>query len=252
MVRTRTAGRCVLGDGGPAISGVIFGVEAVVDVTEAAAAAWKAVFDPFLRTHAAVYETSYVPFEAPADYLRYLHGRPRIEGVRRFLASRGIRLPFDDLRGLASSQEDFLLGEIRAHGLRPVPAAIALLRELGRRGVRTAAVSLHRDGAAVLRRAGAAGLFDLVMDCLDAPGCRLSRHPDAHLYLLAAQRLRTPPASAVVVEESCAGVAAACGCGFAAVVGLDRTGESAALREHGATLVLGDLAELRPRFPSVV
>jgi beta-phosphoglucomutase-like phosphatase (HAD superfamily) len=252
MMRTRRTGRCALCDGASTIFGVIFGVEAVVDVTWAAAAAWKAVFDPFLRTHAAVYETAFVPFDVPGDYLRYLHGRPRIEGVRHFLASRDIILPFDDVRGLAMSQEDFFLGEIRAHGLRPVPAAIALVRELGRRGVRTAAVSLHRDGAEVLRMSGAAGPFDLVMDCLDAPGFRLSEHPDAHLYLLAAQRLRTPPGRAAVIEESAPGVAAAREGGFAAVVGVDRTGESAALREHGATLVLADLSELRPRFPGVV
>lgn len=251
MTRTRTTGWCALGDGASTVFGVIFGVEAVVDVTWAAATAWRAVFDPFLRTHAAAYEAAFVPFDVPGDYLRHLHGRPRLEGARHFLASRGITLPFDDVRGLAMSQEDFFLGELRARGLRPVPAAIALVRRLSGHGVRTAAVSLHRDGAAVLRMAGAADLFDLVMDCKDAHGFRLCDHPDAHLYLLAAQRLRTPPGQAAVIEESVPGVAAARDGGFATVVGVDRTGESAALREHGATLVLGDLSELRPRFPSL-
>lgn len=242
-MRTRT-GQCVLGDRTQSIESVIFGVDAIIDGEKAAAAAWKSVFDPFLRGHAAVHETTFVPFDVRADYLRYLRGKPRLEGVRDFLAARDIALPYDDLRGLAMSQREFFLGEVRRHGLVPYTSTIALVRELRRRGVRTAAVSVHRDGAEVLRRAGTAGMFDVVMDGLDAPGTAVPEHPDVHLYLQAAQRLNTPPAKTAVVEESSDGVAAAYEGAFQTVIGVDRTGGTAALEKHGANLVISDLSEL--------
>jgi beta-phosphoglucomutase-like phosphatase (HAD superfamily) len=244
MMRTMT-GQCTLGDPARSIASVIFGVDAIVDGAQASAAAWKSVFDPFLRTYAAVRETRFVPFDVRADYARYMQGRPRLEGARDFLASRDIVLPYDHLRGLAMSQEEFFLSEVRRHGIRSFSSTIALVLELRRRGVRTAAVSVHRDGSEMLRRAGAAGMFDVVMDGLDAPGVELPEHPDTHLYLRVAQRLNTPPGRTAVVEESAVGVAAARDGGFGAVVGVDRTGGSAALGERGANPVIADLSELR-------
>lgn len=242
-MRTKT-GQCVLGDQVQGIDSVIFGLDAIIDGEQAAAAAWKSVFDPFLRTYAAVHETTFVPFDVRADYLRYLRGKPRLEGVRDFLAARDISLPYDDLRGLAMSQRGFFLGEVRRHGLAPFTSTIALVRELRRHGVRTAAVSVDQDGAEILRRAGTAGMFDVVMDGLDAPGTAVPEHPDAHLYLQAAQRLNTPPAKTAVIEESSDNVAAAHEGAFQTVVGVDRTGGTAALDRHGANLVISDLSEL--------
>jgi HAD superfamily hydrolase (TIGR01509 family) len=251
LLRTKT-GQCVLGDHTQDIKSVIFGLDTIIDGDRAAAAAWKSVFDPFLRTYAAVHETAFVPFDVRADYLRYMRGKSRLEGTRDFLAARDICLPYDDLRGLAMSQQEFFLGQVRRHGLAPFPSTIALVRELRRHGVRTAAVSVHPDGAEVLRRAGTAGMFDVVMDGLDAPGTAVPEHPDAHLYLQAAQRLNTPPAKTAVIEESSAGIAAAREGAFQTVIGVDRTGGTAALEKHGANPVIKDLSELYLHDSSVV
>jgi len=176
-----------------------------------------------------------------------MHGRPRLEGLCAFLVSRGITLPFDDFRGLAMSQEEFFLAEVRQHGLRPFASTLRVVHELHRYGVRTAAVSVHPAGVEILRRAGAADLFDVVMDGLDAPGTGMPDHPNPQLYLQVARRLGVPPGQVAVIEACATGVSAAREGGFGAVVGVDRTGAIAALREHGGSPVVTDLAELRLR-----
>lgn len=249
MMRTRTTGRIVLGDPGHSVTAVIFGLDVIVDDAGASAAAWKTVLDAFLRSYSRVHELGFTPFDLHSDYLRYMHGRSRSAGACAFLAARGITLPYDGLRGLATSHEEFFLGEVRRYGVVPFPDAVEFTRELRRHDVRTAAVSLYLDGGEMLRRAGAADLFDVIMDGLDAPGVVLPEHPDPHLYLQAAARLHASPGWTAVVEESAAGVAAARAGGFGTVIGVDRTGEP--LGGHGASLVVGNLSALRPRSPSV-
>lgn len=239
-----TTGECRLGDSACTVNSVIFGVHAIVDADQASAAAWKSVFDSFLRTYAVVREEEFVPFDVRTDYMRYLRGRPRIAGARAFLASRDLTLPYDDLRGLAMSQEEFFIGEVRRYGLVPFPSTLAVVRELRRHGVCTAALSVQLHGVELLRKAGVAAMFDVVVDGLDAPGTQLPEHPGAQMYLQAARRLNTPPARTAVVESSPLGVTAARECGFGAVVGVDRTGGSAALGERGASPVIADLDEL--------
>ena len=245
-MHTKTA-QCVLDGLGQSVASVIFGVDGViVDSARASAAAWKSVFDPFLRSYATTHETAYTPFDVRADYLRYLHGRSQLEGVRGLLASRGVLLPYDDLRALAARHEEFFLGEVRRHGVSTFAATIVLVRELRRLGAHTAAVSEQCCGSELLRRAGVAGMFDVLLDGLDAPGTVLPAHPDASLFREAALRLGTPPALTAVIEGSAAGVAAGrCG-GFGAVIGVD-PGGSAGLGEQGADLVVADTSELRLR-----
>ena len=233
--------RTTLGDD---VASVIFGVDGVIiDSAQTAATTWKSVLDPFLRTYCTVRENAFVPFDVCSDYLRYVHGRPRMEGAHTFLMSRGITLPFDDLRGLAAHEEEFFLAEVRRHGITPFRTTIAWLREAHRRGIRTAAVSADPHSSEILHRAGVYGMFDLVLDGLDAPGTGLPTHAEAALLLQAALRLDVPPRHAVVVEETAAGVAAAQRGGFALVIGVERVGGSA-LAEHGADTVVGDLSEI--------
>lgn len=243
-------GRCMLGDLACSVESVIFSMDAIVDGAQASAAAWKTVLDPILRGYAAVQEARFMPYDVRLDYLRYMRGKSRLAGVRDFLAARDITLPYGDLCGLAMSQEEHFLCEVRRHGLVPFATATALVAELRRRGVRTGAVSVHPDGSEMLRRAGAADLFDVVVDGLDAPGITLLEHPEAHLYLQAARRLTAPPGQTAVIEGAAAGVAAARKAGFRAVVGVDPTGGSAALGENGADPVITDLSELRLRSAS--
>jgi beta-phosphoglucomutase-like phosphatase (HAD superfamily) len=236
-----TSGKCELGGD---ISSVIFGVDGVViDSARTSAGAWKTVFDPFLRTYASTHEAVFTPFDVRADFLRYTHGKPRLAGARDFLASRGISLPYDDLRALTTRHEEFFLAEVHRHGVSPFGSAVTLIRESHRRGVRTAAVSTQRHGTEVLRNAGVVGMFDLVLDGLDAPGTRLPSCPDTALFVQAALRLGTQPRHTAVIEESPAAIAAAQRGGFALVIGVDRLG-GGALREHGADVVVTDLSEL--------
>lgn len=243
-------GRCELGGD---ITAVIFGVDGVViDSARASAAAWKTVFDTFLRTYAATHEngrqengqgTGHAPFDVRQDYLRHMRGKPRLAGARDFLISRGIKLPYDDLRGLATRQEDFFLAEVHRHGVSPFASAVTLVRETRRRGMRTAAVSTQRYGTEVLRCAGVIGMFDIVLDGLDAPGTGLPSCPDSALFVQAALRLGAKPRHTAVIDETAAAMAAAKRAGFGLVIGVDAFGGSA-LAEHGADHVVSDLSEL--------
>jgi beta-phosphoglucomutase-like phosphatase (HAD superfamily) len=236
------SGPCVLGDD---IRSVIFGVDGVIiDSARTSAAAWKTVFDPFLRTYAAVHEIAFVPFDVRMDFLRYTHGKPRLAGARDFLASRGISLPYDDLRGITRRQEGFFLCEVRRHGVSPFASTVTLIRETRRRGIRTAAVSAQCHGTEVLKNAGVVAMFDIILDGLDAACTGLSSSPDSALFVQAALRLGTRPKNAAVIEETAAGVMAAQRGGFRLVVGVDRLG-GGALREHGADCVVTDLSELQ-------
>jgi beta-phosphoglucomutase-like phosphatase (HAD superfamily) len=231
---------------GEDVAAIIFFVDGVIiDSARAAAAAWKAVLDPFLCTYALVCGAPFVPFDVCTDYPRYIHGRPRIAGVHRFLWSRGISLPYDDLRGLAGHQEEFFRAQVRVHGVRPFRSTIALIREVRRRGIRTAAVSADSHSTEILRMAGLAGMLDVMLDGLDAAGSRIRAQADSALLAQAARRLGVPPERTAVIDETPAGVTAARRGGFGLVVGVDRTGDSHVLREHGATAVVADLSELR-------
>jgi beta-phosphoglucomutase-like phosphatase (HAD superfamily) len=234
-------GQCVIGAN---ITSVIFGMEGVViDTAQTAAAAWKSVLDPFLRTYATLCEAGFVPFDLRADYLRYFDGRPRTAGVRDFLTARDIRLPYDDLRGLTARQEEFFFAEVRRHGVTPYTSAVALIRECRRCGLRTAVVSTQRNGAEMLRKAGLVTMFDLV---LDGPGAGLLVQPDSALLLQAALRLGARPRRTAVVERTVAALNAAHRGGFGLIVGIDRRGGTA-LCGCGADHVVTDLADLRVR-----
>jgi beta-phosphoglucomutase-like phosphatase (HAD superfamily) len=229
------SGECSLGS---EIAAVIFEVDGVVvDGARVSAGAWKSVFDPFLRSYAAVRETGFRPFEVRGDYLRYAHGRSPVEAARAFLASRGIGVAGEELRGLAARHEELLYREIVRYGVTPYASTVAAVRTARRRGIGTAAVSAQRHAVEMLRRAGVAELFDVRLSATDSLR--------ADLLLEAARRLRTAPARTAVVGETPAGVAAARGDGFGSVIGVDRIGQADALRDSGADLVIADLSELR-------
>lgn len=235
-------GQCRLGGD---ITAVIFGVDGVViDSARTSAGAWKTVFDTYLRTYAAAHETAFVPFDVREDFLHHTHGKPRLAGARDFLASRGIRLPYDDLLGLTTRQEEFFLGEVHRYGVSPPASAVTLIREVRRHGMRTAAVSTQRHGSEVLRHAGVIAMFDIVLDGLDAPGTGLPSCPDSAIFVQAALRLGVQPQETAVIDETAAAMAAAQRAGFGLVIGLDTFGDGR-LGEHGADQVVTDLSEVR-------
>ncbi|MFC4059253.1 HAD family hydrolase [Planomonospora corallina] len=233
------------------ITAVVFDTDGVVtDTARVHAAAWKRVFDAFLRERAARYGEPLRPFDAAEDYLRHVDGRSRADGVRAFLSSRGIHPGPETVRELAARKDARFLAEIRARGVTAFPSTAELARELRRRGVRTAAVSASRNCAEVLRAAGVDGLFDVRVDGVDTARLGLPGKPDPALFEEAARRLGAAPAETAVVEDALAGVEAGRRGGFGLVVGVDRHGRDGSPLAAGADLVVADLADLRLLGPA--
>ncbi|MFJ2032237.1 HAD family hydrolase [Streptosporangium sp. NPDC087985] len=225
---------------------MIFDTDGVItDTARAHAAAWKRVFDAFLRERAGRSGERLQPFDTDEDYLRHLDGKSRTDGVRDFLGSRGITPDPGTVAEITARKDAFFLAEIHEHGVASFPSTAELVRELRRRGVRTAAVSASRNCAEVLHAAGADGLFDVRVDGVDIARLGLAGKPDPALFLQAIRRLGVTPGETVVVEDSLAGVRAGRRGRFRLVIGVDRHGQREALRAAGADLVVTDLAHLR-------
>ncbi|NRQ31898.1 HAD-IA family hydrolase [Nonomuraea sp. NN258] len=230
------------------IRAVVFDTDGVVtDTARVHAAAWKHVFDAFLRGRSA-------PFDVRADYLRHVDGRSRLDGVRTFLASRDLHLPEggpDDepgaptVHGLGRAKDALFTREVDEHGVAAYGSTVALLHELRGRGCRTAVVSASRHCRQVVVAAGLIHLFDVLVDGEDAARLGLPGKPDPALFLEACARLDLPAGEAAMVEDALPGVEAGRRGGFALVVGVDRADSRAAeMRASGADVVVSDLAEL--------
>jgi len=232
---------------------VLFDLDGVLTTTRSVhAAAWKDSFDEFLAAWDAEHGTRTPRFDDSADYANYVDGKPRQDGVRDFLASRGIELPEgepdsppdeESVWGVGN-QKQLLVEERLAQGVEVFPGSVAWVRELREAGVKTAVVSSSRNCAAVLEVAGILDLFDTRVDGDTALELGLPGKPAPDTFLEAAQRLRVPPARAIVVEDALAGVEAGRAGEFGLVVGVDRAGHAADLAARGADIVVGDLSEL--------
>jgi HAD superfamily hydrolase (TIGR01509 family) len=244
----------------PALHGmraVVFDTDGVItDSARAHAEAWKAAFDACLREHPPADPAQRRPFDAQEDYLRHVDGRSRLDGAAAFLDSRGVRLsagtPEDPpgtgtVAAVAAEKERRYLARLREGGLRAYPGTVRLLTALHAAGFATAAASASRHAGEVLERAGVRDRFAVLVDGEDAARLGLPGKPAPALFVEAARRLHVPPGRAALIEDAQAGVAAGRAGGFGLVIGVDRTGTSAsaaALAEHGADLVVRDLAEL--------
>ncbi|HUB23669.1 MAG TPA: beta-phosphoglucomutase family hydrolase [Streptosporangiaceae bacterium] len=232
----------------------LFDMDGVVTQTATVhAAAWKEMFDEFLRQRAESTGTTFVPFDPHHEYDAYVDGKPRLDGTRSFLESRGIHLPEgspDDppgtptLYGLSNRKNDLVLAKIAAGGVQVYPGSITYIKAVRAGGIKTAVVSASANTQRVLHAAGIEGLFDVRIDGVIAKERHLRGKPAPDTFLAAAQALNVPPAHAVVFEDAQAGVAAGHAGHFALVVGVDRVGQAAALKEHGADIVVKDLSEL--------
>ena len=233
---------------------VIFDMDGVItDTAGLHAEAWKRLFDELLRSHAEAAGTSFEPFDIERDYLRYVDGKARHDGVRSFLESREITLPegadedppeAETVHGLGTRKNGYFLAAID-DGVDPFPSAVTLLEELHSAGISTAIISASRNAAGVLDAAGVAGLFDTRVDGDTAAELGLAGKPDPAVFLEAARRLGVEPARTVVVEDAESGVAAGVAGGFGLVVGVDRAGSPDRLLECGADAVVDDLARVR-------
>ncbi|MFH9353572.1 HAD family hydrolase [Kitasatospora sp. NPDC017646] len=236
------------------IRAFLFDLDGVLTQTATVhAAAWKDTFDAFLRAEAARTGGQFVPFDAVTDYDTYVDGRPRLDGTRAFLHSRGIDLPEgteDDppnartVQGISRAKNDTVLRLIREQGVAPYEGSVAYVRRLRELGLPSAVVSSSANCRDVLRSAGLLDAFDLIVDGVVAKQQSLPGKPAPDTYLYAARELGVEPAHAVVFEDALAGVASGRAGGFGAVVGVNRTGQAAELRRDGATVVVDDLSEL--------
>lgn len=239
---------------GQRLAAVLFDMDGVVtDTAQAHAAAWKRLFDAFLRARAEARGERFQPFDADREYRELIDGRPRLDGIRSFLGARGIDLPEggpDDppdaatVFALGRRKQDHFRAWLAENRVRTYPGTLRLIRDLRRSGVRTGVFSSSRNAADVLRNAGAADLFDVRVDGRDLEARGLRGKPDPAMLLEAAARLGAAPERTAIVEDAIAGVEAGVRGGFALVIGVDRTGEGHALRAAGAQIVVGDLAEL--------
>jgi beta-phosphoglucomutase family hydrolase len=190
------------------------------------------------------------------DYLRYVDGKPRYDGVRSFLESRGVELPWGEptdppgdstICALGNRKNDMFNEVLGRDGIAPYPGTLAVLDRLDDAGVPQAIVSSSKNARTVLAAAGLEDRFPVVVDGRTAVDEHLAGKPDPAMFRHAADRLGVPAERSIVVEDATSGVAAGAAGGFAFVLGVDRGGNAAALTAAGADLVVADLGEtLRP------
>lgn len=233
---------------------VLFDLDGVITDTAAVhARAWKTMFDAYLRQRAEATGTAFEPFTIEHDYKTYVDGKPRYDGVRSFLLSRGIDLPegtpadpaeVETVCGLGNRKNDLVNQLIEDEGVAVYDGSLRLLHQLRDAGVRLAVVSSSKNCVTVLKSAGLLDMFDARVDGVVAAERGLPGKPAPDTFLAAARDLGATPDRAVVVEDAISGVQAGRAGGFGLVVGVDRDGDPEALRGNGADVVVADLDEL--------
>src|SRR3954447_13147293 len=238
----------------PGIKACLFDLDGVLTQTaKVHARAWKQMFDEFLRRRAEGEGSELQPFDERSDYETFVDGKPRYDGVRSFLESRGITLPDgtpDDppdaqtVDGLGNRKNELVLDIIRRDGVEPYEGSVRYAHAVRDAGLRSAVVSSSTNCHDVLEAAGMLDLFDAFVDGNVAREKQLAVKPAPDTFLEGARQLGVEPAHAAVYEDALAGVEAGRAGQFGHVIGVDRVGHADALREHGADTVVLDLDEL--------
>jgi beta-phosphoglucomutase family hydrolase len=236
------------------ITACLFDLDGVLTQTaKVHAAAWKQMFDEFLRERAEETGEPFREFDARHDYDEYVDGKPRYDGVASFVESRGIELPAgtpDDppdartVDGLGNRKNELVQALIERDGVQSYDGSVRYVAAAREAGLRRAVVSSSSNCRDVLQAAGMLELFEEIVDGVVATELGLRGKPAPDTFLEGARRLGAEPAQAGVFEDALAGVESGRAGGFGFVVGVDRVGQADALREHGATVVVSDLAEL--------
>ncbi len=217
------------------------------------ARAWKEMFDGFLRTWAQRTGEPLREFDRPTDYDEYVDGKPRLDGVRSFLESRGIELPMgspadppdaETVHALGTRKNDLVLELIREQGVEPYEGSVRYVEAARDAGLRRAVVSSSTNCRDVLVAAGIDHLFEVIVDGVVAEREQLAGKPAPDTFLGAGRALGAQAAQAAVFEDAQAGVEAGRAGRFGWVVGVDRTGQAEALKRRGADVVVQDLGEL--------
>jgi beta-phosphoglucomutase family hydrolase len=233
---------------------VLFDLDGVLTPTATVhSACWKQMFDEFLSDWSNEQNIKLEPFDRASDYLNYVDGKPRYEGVKSFLDSRGIELPYGDpadapgmesMCALGNRKEVLVNTMLADQGVKPYPSSVIVVEELLLAGFKTGVVSSSKNCRAVLKAARIEDLFDVCVDGKVAAQRGLPGKPAPDTFLEAALELGVPVKRAVVVEDAISGVQAGAAGGFGLVIGIARHGDSEDLKRHGADIVVSDLEEL--------
>jgi beta-phosphoglucomutase family hydrolase len=225
----------------------------ITDTARLHAACWKQMFDEYLRKRATQRGEAFRPFDPATDYRLYVDGKPRFDGVRDFLTSRGIKLPegspedppeAETVCGLGNRKNELVNRIIEDKGVEPYEGSVKLIHRLRSQGFKIAVVTSSQNCAAVLRAAKLDALFDIRVDGNTIRAEHLAGKPAPDTYLAAAKRLAVEPIRAVVIEDALSGVEAGSKGNFGLVIGVARKGNADELRRHGAHLVVNDLSDL--------
>lgn len=235
-------------------SAAILDMDGVITQTaQLHARAWKYMFDEYLEQRGRREGRPYEPFDADAEYRAYVDGKPRYDGVRSFLAARGLQLPQGDpsdppgketVCGLGNRKDELFDELLRRTGVEVYSDTIAQIGAWKRKGLKVAVISSSRHSTDILKAAGVLDLFDAKLDGNDLDRLHLPGKPAPDMFLRAAAELGVSPECAIVVEDALAGVEAGRAGGFGLVVGVARKGNPDELRRHGADVVVSDLREL--------
>ena len=234
--------------------GVLLDLDGVITNTASIhAACWKQMFDEYLQKRATERGEGFHPFDLDTDYRLYVDGKPRFDGVRDFLKSRGIHLPkgnpddppqAETVLGLGNRKNALIGKVIEELGVQPYEGTVKFIRQVRRQGFRIAVVTSSENCSAVLRAAKLDASFDLQVDGHVIHDQHLAGKPAPDTFLLAAKLLGVEPARAIVVEDAISGVEAGSHGHFGLVIGVARKKNALELRRHGAQLVVNDLGEL--------
>lgn len=233
---------------------VLFDLDGVLtDTARVHADCWKRLFDDFLRRRAAELNEPFRPFEIATDYKLYVDGRPRSDGIRGFLESRSIQVPYGDpesppnnetICGLGNLKDGMVKKVLDAEGVEAYEGSVAFVHHVRSQGIKTAVVSASSNCETVLKAAGIADLFDARVDGKDIAQLKLAGKPAPDTFLKAAEELGVAPKHAVIVEDAISGVQAGRDGGFGLVIGVDRKDDAKALSENGADIVVTDVGEM--------
>jgi beta-phosphoglucomutase family hydrolase len=215
--------------------------------------AWKETFDAYLRARAEKTGDAFKEFDPVRDYDEYVDGKPRYDGVKSFLESRGIDLPWgssDDppdketICGIGNRKNELVLKLIKQNGVEPYEGSVRYVNAVRDAGLRRAVVSSSANCKDVLIAAGIEDLFEARIDGNTVEQEHLKGKPAPDTFLAGARLLGVAPAHAAVFEDALAGVQAGHDGEFGFVVGVDRVGQAEELKRHGASVVVKDLADL--------
>jgi beta-phosphoglucomutase family hydrolase len=233
---------------------VIFDLDGVITKTALVhSAAWREMFNEYLKFREGKYGERFYEFTHNKDYLPYIDGKTRYDGVKSFLESRGIIIPFGDpaddpgketICGLGNKKNSFFNKVLERDGVEVYDSTVTLIKQLRNENIKTGVASSSRNCKAVLERAGILGLFDTRVDGEVSAQLGLKGKPEPDIFVKACEFLETSHDLTVIVEDAVSGVQAGRNGNFGLILGIARENNADELKKNGANIVVEDISEL--------